>query len=716
MGLSNDSYSGVSESDGLKDVLFASVEGGYGVEIFDRIDRHQYVLWTPNTVSPEKIADDRFPCSVDAAVSITTNAITLPTVVPVHIRNGVGSFISSVEQSSYKTFPRGTYHLKLFAPIELDLQVESTITVSSSLAQTSIDFGDETEVLIGACSDHEQPAATVTTTADPQDMMATISTFASALKTQSPERSFPSNRGHPPAIELGEELHVPATIERSDPDIRLEIPANYRSIYAIAPLAYYLGADVVPAETPELVTKSGFQYTLGTGEQFEKTVERILKQVFFLDCIVRTEGAHPIDLHERQLVEPHFDSDLTLLYDCSPAKRLEAYLDIPFSVIEPHIPTWMVTAHVDPEPEHVEILPFISHRLAVVRTSRGREISPINEQKALINEFLRNGEETQDPSAEAFAEPYIQPELNSSLENIWIGDGVPLGADKALLEAYQNRLGRQPTEDDIDITVVHNDVDLSGPLADVDFSMSQERDIVDDVYGSRSDFPFGISVHQNLTVEELRSVLQTPTDFLHYIGHIDDEGIQCVDGVLDAATLESVSVDAFFLNACRSYRQGCHLVQAGSIGGIATLGDVIDNEAVKMGQTIARLLNRGFPLYAAHEIARNTILLGGQYTVVGDGGFSIAQAESSVVNMCEIKSADDGYEIEIKTYPTSLYGMGTVFIPYIESNNKYYLSGGSLDTFKTSTSELQQFLLLEDIPVQVEGKLQWSHDIDIADL
>jgi hypothetical protein len=716
MGFSNDPYSSIDESGRLKDVLFVSIEGGYGIEIFDRIDRHQYLLWTPNIVSPEEIDNSRISSSVDAAVSITTNAITLPTVVPVHIRDETGSYVSSVEQSSSKTFSQGVYHLELFAPIELYLQVEGAITVSSSLTQTYIDFGDETEVLIGACSDHEQPTAVVTTTDDPQDMIATISTFASALKTQSPERSFPSNRGHPPVVKLGQELHIPTNIEHSDSDIRLEIPANYRSIYAAAPLVYYLGADVVPAETPKLVTESGFQYTLGTGGQFEKAVEKILKQVFFLDCIVRTEGAHPIDLHERQAVEPYLDYDLTSLYDCPPAERLEAYFDTPFSVIEPHIPDWMVTAHVDPEPEHVEILPFISHRLAVVRTSRGQEISPTNERKALINEFLRNGDDTQYQSGEEVAEPYIQPELNNSLENIWIGNGIPLGASKALLKAYQNRLGRQPTEDDIDVTVVYNDIDLSSPLVDVDLNMNHERDIVDEVYGSRSDFPFEITIHQDLTVEELRLVLQAPTDFLHYIGHIDDEGIQCTDGVLDAATLDTVGMDAFFLNACRSYRQGYHLVQAGSIGGIATLGDLVDNEAVKMGQTVARLLNRGFPLYAAHEIARETILLGGQYIVVGDGGFSIVQAESSVVNMCEIKSANDSYEVKIKTYPTGSYGMGTVFIPYIESNNEYYLIGGLLDTFKLSTEEVQQFLLLEDIPIQIEGKLRWSHDINIVDL
>lgn len=716
MSMPNESDTGQEGTDLPKDVLFGSVKNGYGVEVLDRIDRNRYLLWTADTIVPEAVAADHFSFPVDAAVSVTTEAITLPTVVPVYVRDETGSFIANIEQSSSETLPEGVYSLELAAPIKLYLQVDSSVTVSSDLMQTYIHFSDETEVLIGARSFHEEPAATITTTDDPRDMMAAVSTFASALKTQSPERSFPSNRGHPPMVERGEKLHIPAGVETPDASIRLEIPPDYRSIYAVAPLVYYLGADLVPADTPRLVTETGFEYALGEERCFEETLERVLKRVFFLDCVVRTEGMHPVDLYERQKVEESIDHDLSSLYSCPPAERIEAYFDVPFSKLEPQMPDWKVTAHIEPDPENVEMLPFIAHRLAVVRTSRGNEISPPNEQKAVVNEFLRNGSDTQDTQVEALPPSYVRPERTDSLEEIWIGDGVPLGANKALLEAYQNRLGRQPTEDDIEITVVYNDIDLSSPLVDAESSMNPERDIVDEVYGSRSDLPFEVTIHQNLTVDELRSVLATSTDFLHYIGHIDDEGIQCVDGTLDAATLETAGPDAFFLNACRSYRQGYHLIQGGSIGGIATLGDLVNTEAIKMGQMIARLLNRGFPLYAAHDIARDVTLLGGQYIVLGDGGFAIAQAESGVANLCEIEPADDGFDVEIKTYPTIRQGMGALFIPYIESNNEYFLNGGLLKPFRLSADELRRFLALENIPVRTNGELRWGYDISVETL
>lgn len=716
MSLPSEPRGGRDSDDSTTDLSFTSVQNGAGVEILDPIDRHRYILRTPNPVSPETVGADQFSFPVDAAVAVTTNAITLPTVVPVCIRDDTGSFLAKTEQCASETLPAGIYSLELAAPIKLYLRVYSSVTVSSDSMQTYIDFGDDTEVLVGARSQHEEPATTITTTDEPRDMMAAVSTFGSALKTTSPERSYPSYRGHPPTIRRGDTLQIPADTNPPDTSVRLELPPEYRSIYVVAPLAYYLGADLVPADTPRLVTDTGFEYALDGAHDFEETVERVLKQVFFLDCVIRTEGMYPVDLYERRMIESHIDHDFAALYDWPLAERLEAYLDIPFSMLEPQIPDWTVTAHIEPDPGNVKILPFVAHRLAVIRTSQGPEISPPDQQKAAINEFLRNDSLTRNTPTGAADTTYVQPERTDSLEQMWIGDGIPLGAGKTLLEGHQNRFGRTPIEDDIEITVINNDIGHSSTLTDTEASMDPERAIVDEVYGSRVDLPFEITIHHNLTVNELRSVLRSSTDFLHYIGHIDVDGFRCVDGKLDAATLATIGADAFFLNACQSYRQGRHLIDGGSIGGIATLSDLTNSEAIEMGRTLARLLNRGFPLYAACEIARDAILLGGQYIVLGDGGFALAQAESSVPNLCEIEPATDAFKVEIRTYPTIQQRMGTMFIPYIGSNNEYFLSGGTLKTFRLSRQDLRDFLALENIPVRINGKLRWSHDIDVATL
>src|SRR5699024_3463049 len=154
---------------------------------------------------------------------------------------------------------------------------------------TTIEFGDETEIVVGARSHHSRPATTLTTPADPERMMRAVSTFGSALKTFSPERSYPTLRGHPPAVELGDELDLNG-LTPPETGVTIEVPSTYRSVFVVAPLAYYLGARVRPSETPRVRTETGFTHSLDGALGFERSVERTLKQVFFVDCLVRTDG------------------------------------------------------------------------------------------------------------------------------------------------------------------------------------------------------------------------------------------------------------------------------------------------------------------------------------------------------------------------------------------------------------------------------------------
>lgn len=717
-------YQGTVHKEGL---VFKPIDGNTGCEIIDTIDRHRYTLQTADQVIPRPTDTDTFLFPIDAAATITTNAVTLPTVVPVCIRDEEGTLLVEAEHFANETLPQGKYELDLSAPVQLYLCVQSSVTVASDVTKTRISFDDETKVLVGARSRHEHPAATVTTTDDPVDMMAAVSTFGSALKTTSPERSFPMFRGHPPSIERDDELSIPPSVTPPDTGLRIEALPEYRSIYVAAPLVYYLGAELCPGKTSRLVADTGFEYHLDTARGFEHEVERVLKQVFFLDCVTRTEGIYPVELHERQAVESKLDLDFAALYDLSIAERIEAYLSVPFAVLEEHLPEWNLTTHIEPVPNSVEMLPFVTRDLAVIRTPRSEGVPAeqpalVEEQGGTIDDFLRNDGTDFVRGTAARNSPdatYVQPETANSLEQIWVGAGTPQGANKAMIEAYQNRINRVPTDGDIEITVVYNDFTRSGNDAVGDSSeksMAEERIVVDEVYGSRAQLPFDVTIHENLTVNELRGVLSSPTDFLHYIGHVDEQGFECMDGKFNAGTLETAGADVFLLNACQSYQQGIHLVRAGSIGGIVTLSEVVNSGAVKIGKALTPLLNSGFPLRAALEIARHESLSSVKYTIVGDGGVAIAQAEGGTPNLCEITSTDGLYELEYKTYPTAQLGMGTITIPYIEQNEEYFLSSGSLDTFELAEDELRRFLDLEDIPVRIDGKLSWSQSIDLSEV
>ena len=713
-------------------------DGDGGIEIIDPIERHRYTLKTPSAVSAEPADEQQFRFPVDKAVSIQTTAIALPTVPLVHIRDGAGEELAAIEQFDQEEFSTGTYILELHSPIKLFLRLEGELTVQSDLDRVVFEFDGLTEVAIGARSYHRHPAGTVTTTAEPEDVMTAVSTFGSALKTTSPERSFPTLRGHPPSIELGDELAIPDGVTLPDTGIEIEVPPEFRFIYPAASLSYYLSAPLVPGEQPRIHTGTGFEYALtqpgaGTVSGFEREAAQTLKQVFFLDCLTRTEGLYQVDLHERRAVEDDLALDFATLYEAPVAERLATYLEVPFSAIEDYLPDWKLTTHVEAAPGSAETLPFVVDDLAVIQTPTADDLTPVSPIEASAFDsmspvstadgaenrsetaFTRGGsarsagiqnEGVGDTQDEASTDDlYVQPTAADSQEQAWIGEGTPIGASKATTEAYHNRLERTPNEGDIGITVVCNESE-----------MDNERDLIDEIYGTRENLPFDVTVHQDLTQTELKAELASENDFLHYIGHIDDGGFDCVDGQVDATTLDTVNVDAFLLNACHSYEQGMSLIEAGAIGGIVTLNELLNHAAIQMGKTLARLLNSGFSLRCSVEIARDESIVGEQYHVIGEGGLTIAQSKTTVPNLLEIEKTDDVLQVEYNSYPTAEIGLGSTISPYLTTADQRYLTSGATRTFEPSKEEFMQFLSLEDIPVKINDKLHWSADLEVDDL
>ncbi|WP_224448685.1 hypothetical protein [Haloprofundus salilacus] len=682
-------------------IRFGCADDGDGIEVVDPVERHRYLLETSGNVSLSTAATDEFRFPVDAVVSFRTSSLTLPTVVPIYVRDTDGTMLAHVTPSESLSLSAGEYAVELCTPIKMYLRVTSELTVDRT--NQRLDFGGETTVALGARSHHEHPAGTITVTDSVDDVMRAVSLFGSALKTTTPERAYPTLRGHPPTVELGDSFEAPDDIVAPETGVHIELPHELSYVYAAAPLAYYLGARIEPGPVPRLVTDAGFEHRLDTSDGVERELERVLRHVFFLDCLCRTEGLYPVELHERREVEATTDIDFKRLYGLPSAERLEAYLSIPYAELEPHQPEWKLVSHVAPTAQSAELLPFLVDDLAIIRTPTREEASTAPEiQVNAVEEFLRDGDDfTRGAAAQSSSMEFVEPESANSVEQAWVGDGAPVGANKATIEAYRNRLERTAADDDIDIVVVCNDS-----------QMVEERDDIDHVYGSREELPFDVQIHRSLTTDELADVLHTQTEFLHYIGHIDDGGFECADGRLDARELDDVGVDAFLLNGCTSYEQGLSLIDAGAIGGIVTLSDVINSGAVRIGSTLARLLNGGFPLSVALEIARGESIVGSQYVVVGDGGISIAQPESGAPFLCEVKRQGEDYEIAVHGYPTDKFGMGSLMIPYISNQQQYSLPSSNPQTQVVSAEELFEFFCLEDLPVRFEGQLRWSNSIE----
>jgi hypothetical protein len=688
-------------------LAFDALDDPPGIEIIDRVERLRYQLHTPEPVSPTSVDPEGFLFPVDRAFSIATDALALPMGKSVCVRDGSGEMLTEVGHLEEQSVDEGASILELGAQIKTYVRVAGPVTISVGLAETRIDFGEERTVEVGAVSWHDRPATTVTTTADPVDMMAAVSTFGTALKATNPERSFPSNRGHPPAIELGTSLDVPEAVQPPETGIQIEVPPDHGAVYVVAPLAYYLGAEVVPGPQPRLTTETGFDHPLDTPGGLERGVERVLKQVFVLDCVARTEGVYNIELRERNELEGRLAIDWQELYDCPVAEQVATYLDIPYAVLEDTVPEWRLTVHVEPDSETIEQIPFVVDDLAIVRTADTATTGEPAAGPRAPDALSRDGVVTRS-AAEASTgheTSYVEPQSSSSLEQAWIGDRIPIGASKLTMEAFQNRLDRDASAGDISITIALNDS-----------RMAEERDIVNQVYGDRDDLPFDVRVCRNLTVSELREQLGQECSFFHYIGHTERDGFQCADGKLDASALDTTGIDSFLLNACNSYHQGLGLIDAGAIGGIVTLNEIINDDAVQIGETIARLLNGGFPLRAALTIAREESVLGGQYIVVGDGGMTVTQAPSRTPNLLRVSPEEDGFAVDIETYATDDAGLGTIYKPHIDGNDEFFLNSGNIATFQLSEAELATFFELENVPVRVSDTLHWSFSLDPGEI
>ncbi len=595
-----------------------------GITIFDPIEQAQFALYTPTAVDPTNADVNIFPAPVSTAVRIETTGIDVPSLSNIYVRSPAGGLITETSGQTDQSLSQNEYILELTtAPVKLYLRVESALD---------------------------------------------------ALKDLSPERSFPTLRGHPPLIERGNSFDAPPDIERPKTGVSIELPPNYEYIYSATSLAYYLGADVRPASTPRLVTEDGFEYTLDGPLGYEANVRRILQQVFFLDCLTRTEGLYDVDLHERNQVEPLVDLNFEALYDQSLAAQLEAYLSVPFSILEPHLPQWSLTMDVVPNPEHVSMLPFAAAQLAVVRspTPDRQEPAPAPD---MITEFTRGGES--DSKAEVLTrsahqlqdisdDEIFKPESTKSIRHTWVGEGYPLGANKATTEAHERQLDQGgPEQSSITIHVVCNDKQM------------ESEGVVEEFYGVRELLEFDVTVHYGLDTEELQELLTASADLFHFIGHVDAKGLRCPDGHLDARLLDEVQVKAFVLNACRSYAQGRALVESGSLGGVVTLSEITNNTGTRVGCALAKALNRGFPLQAAVDLVQRTV--GGySYMTIGDGGLTLAQSESGCCVFTTVKKRDGSWEVDHVTIPVGRFGMGTLFDPIVGKQSVQYLASGPI--------------------------------------
>ena len=693
-----------------------------GLTVTDHIENTQFELYTDRRVVPRPSpeADHYFP--VDASVTVETGCIEIPRVAQVTARDATGTLLARGDDFSMDD---REYYVSIDpAPTKLYLDFSAAFSATADRETTRIEFANPTDVSLGFRSLHQAPAGTITTPTDPESLMRAVSLLGSALQTTSPERSFPTLRGHPPLIEPGDEFRIPERVDPPDSGVRIVVPPEYRSLYPVVPLAYYFAAEVVPG-SPARVEGDGWEHSLEP--DLERRAAEVLRQSFHFDCIARTEGFYPVDLHEREATD--IDLDWGALYDTPLAERLGEYLAVPFERVEPELPQWTLTTDVRPDPENIESLPFVAAELSIVRSPetvtpasataddglgffRAPEPDPVDLLRGGADASTRGADVPTrgadvptDRGAALDSAEFVQPEAVDTVEHAWVGDGVPLDANKATLDAYRRRLETGAVEQSrISVLVVCNDEQMA------------EEDEVSELYGLRDMVQFDIDVKHNLTRAEMRETLASDVDFLHYIGHVDDRGMQCSDDHLDLTQEDlEVGVSAFLLNACQSYGQGEALVHRGSRGGIVTLSDVANSPATQLGRIIARLMNSGFNLRTALHVTKRELISGHQYIVVGDGGATICQSRSGSAAVLGLKGADTGsqFDLSIRTYPNGPYGVGTITKPNIQEATTNHYVPSHIQMNDVDRDELVAFFNLEVLPVFTNEGLVWTDNLPI---
>lgn len=706
-----------------------SLDDRPGVEIVDPIESHRYALYTPEPVSPMPADTERFVYPVTVARKLVTSRITLPTKPLVMVRDAHdGTHICNIDDDGDWEFEADEYLLNVGTPVKIYLRITSSFSVSVAENRHRFDFGSETPVEVGVRSIHTSPIATVTVPDNPRAAMRAVSTFGSTVKTTTPERSWPSLRGHPPRIERGDELSIPDALDVPETGITIHVPEEYRYVLPVAPLAYYLGATVVPGETPRLTTENGFSHSLGDGDDFDDEVARVLKQVLVLDCVTRTEGFHQTDLAEHRAVESFVDLDTESLYNAPLAERLRTYLSLPETVADEVKPTWGRVVYTRPVAESMEVLPYVANDLSIIRTkSRPTPDSPPgpkpqkNDELEALNSFKRNSASAEvdlpyDTDDRATGVPdfgeYVPLPETEAMERAWVGDGTPVHGTKLHPAAFHHER-TESTDGVIEVTVVCNDEE-----------MREEWDTVSEVYGNRDVVPFEVDCRFGVSTDELRTLLSEDHDLFHFIGHVDGRGLQCPDGLLDAETLPKTGATTVLLNACRSHDQGIALLEAGARAAIVSWGDVGNLGALEVGETFARLLNYGFGVGGALEVVDEYTSIGHHYVVVGDPNVTVAQCKDGTPTITTLEFDSEGRPDSDELVKTRLVSCaspdlshGTVFTPYFrnEESPESFVAPASVQ----STHQLREVdaKIGDDFaPLVVNGTLrwtdQWFHDDD----
>lgn len=509
-------------------------------------------------------------------------------------------------------------------------------------------FPTKTPVTIGLRSHVDRPTEKIRIPPTPEGFAVALSALGSSHHTDTPDRSYPSMRGYPPIIELNDQSELlSGNLRNSESSVQLLLPPSYERLFCITPLAYYLGAsvDIIETASPVIQFKDEEYEFSDTVEEFSHQVANLLSRSFYLDCLVRNVGPYGFDLFELDLLQ-QITLEPETVYNLPIDDRLEIYMGVDFESIADQFPQWPLSISIQPTVENITTLSHLSYCLSFIFPAESELLDEQTAVKRSLGDFYRSLTDKSSSSGIGNRE-IIDPKNRVGTLHGWIAEGIPLDAFKGLPCAFSNRIHSEMDFSSRSVAVVLNDSDMDAEFVDV-------ANAYRDLESVRS-----IDVNQSsrLTTGELAELFRESYDIIHYIGHCDIEGLQCADGHFSLDSLSTIETRTAFLNACGSYNEGLNFIRRGGIACGVTIGDVLEDQARRVGETFARLLGRGFGFAFSLLLARRRAIMNRQYAVIGDGTNVLSQGETNDPTALHVSKTSSGkYRIRPNLSSPTIHG------------------------------------------------------------
>ncbi|ADJ15178.1 hypothetical protein [Halalkalicoccus jeotgali] len=581
--------------------------------------------------------------------------------------------------------PTDSYLLDVPTPIETAVRFDGPATIHAPDRSLELSFGGRQSVTLGFRSQFRGPESTIRIPPTPAGFARALSHLHAGFETTRAAKSIPALRGHPPRIEFADAVEIPDAVAdaTAETGIGLCVPADLETILTVSPLAYYLQAHVsVERGATPTITAPGLTHRLDG--DLPEAVASVLRRTFYLDCCCREAGPTLAGLPDPETL------GIASARLSDPVRRFAAYLELDDE--SRSLPEWHLATYVPAEAEAARALPYALDRLSLIQPPKTGPLDGRELLRRSLTDFYRRGDRT------AASVDAVRPVLGPARSHAWLDETTPIDVFNARTEAFENGLSRADTGGRLPFVVVQNDPEMGEEYAEV-------ARIYED---HAADLPIDITVHRQLTCEELSTVFERPSAFVHYVGHCDTEGLRCTDGNLSAESIPECNARTFFLNACGSFYEGKALVERGSVAGGVTFSKVLNEQAAAVGTTFARLLVYGFSIDRAMQLARRQIMMGKNYAVVGDGTHVLGGRRDPHPGTLLAEPVEEGVSITYDVLPN--WTAGGWYRPAGIDNERPHLYG----TATESTLDREAFLaVLESInaPVIYDGQFFWPEEL-----